>query len=984
MKKSLFLFFVLCCSAISAQNNSTSNQLTISGSGWKVWLDSTAVWQNDSLVLPTELNLKGLPVNPPTCGWDAFYKSKGILAKLPASFEELFGRGNPTWRYHGVGWFYKEIFIPDNWAGKVLQMNIEKARLRVELYINEQLAGYDLLAETPIKFDVSNFMVAGKKNRIAFRITNPDGQRGWDDAPAIKWGKYLLIPGHDFGGIGGEVTLTAHEACYIDDVFVKNLLPANERRIEIQSFIQNKNIRNQALTLQVEILSAVDNTLVYSNKWNCEANANGNTIFSKTINVPLAKLWDTDAPNLYYCKTTITGNDFEDTQTKRFGFRTFEVKANEKGENNFYLNGKRIRLRSAIDWGYYTQTGFYAMPETARKSVENAKAIGMNCLNFHRRMGEPLVMYYADELGLLIYEEPGGAHGVDDLAAPSEIENKRKKPSYFTAMTFPEKFKRMVLRDRNHPSLIIYSIANEQCNYDYVHKRIFSEISQYDNSRLLINQSGGHHGGLSGFIPYLKPYRSMPELNYIDDHTVDASSRFQESDLKSHATANDSCIMYWGEVRCYCGPSNYFKLSTPKDTVGYDFRCYKPLATKTEQYFKRNNLAQSGSRNIQSPADMSVQAGRGLMYIDGRLSQSIMIHNSEDGFAINGWSDEDLSLGDHILAWYSAICDVGRNLKGPANDFSYWNRPLQIAVLRQNKKYVNVGDTSFFDIHLINEGKLAAGNFKLVIKVKDGNGKYTNFTASAEVTVAGGDTYSQPIFKSFPVTMQKDWKAGYITLECKLLNENIVVANGTEQVLLQNRASYRAELKSLTATVLNWDAAQKAIDEAGISTVDISKLAKVILVGKVPQNNDFESLLKRVKTDGSTMIVKFDSTWTNILLKNKILKTKVTEWGGTQKPYWNGNGWGYLDYYVGNQSIPCGQTIGTNSWEVSCDPVGFAPFESDFPQQSFGAFFYNPDKLLTLIGTVKYGKGKIILAPSYPVDLNNPFSDLLYYNMITK
>ena len=142
-------------------------------------------------------------------------------------------------------------------------------------------------------------------------------------------------------------------------------------------------------------------------------------------------------------------------------------------------------------------------------------------------------------------------------------------------------------------------------------------------------------------------------------------------------------------------------------------------------------------------------------------------------------------------------------------------------------------------------------------------------------------------------------------------------------------------------------------------------------------------MLKKVK-EGTTLVIRFDSLWAEVLLKQKILKEKVTQWGGMQKGFWNGNGWGYLDTFIGNQAIPSKTAIGTNSWEVPSDPKGFYPFVSSYPQQSHGAFLFRPDQLITLIGSVQYGKGKIILAPSYPVDLNNSLSDLLFYNMITK
>jgi hypothetical protein len=69
---------------------------------------------------------------------------------------------------------------------------------------------------------------------------------------------------------------------------------------------------------------------------------------------------------------------------------------------------------------------------------------------------------------------------------------------------------------------------------------------------------------------------------------------------------------------------------------------------------------------------------------------------------------------------------------------------------------------------------------------------------------------------------------------------------------------------------------------------------------------------------------------------------------------------------------------------VPDDPKGFAPFVAATPQTAYGAYFARPDKLLVLIGEIQYGKGKIILAPGYPIDDNQPFNDLMFYNMILK
>jgi len=145
-----------------------------------------------------------------------------------------------------------------------------------------------------------------------------------------------------------------------------------------------------------------------------------------------------------------------------------------------------------------------------------------------------------------------------------------------------------------------------------------------------------------------------------------------------------------------------------------------------------------------------------------------------------------------------------------------------------------------------------------------------------------------------------------------------------------------------------------------------------------------DSMLNKVYDDGTELIIKFDENWADELFKRRILSRQVTSWGGMQTSYWNGNGWGYIDYFIGDSAVPSKATIGTNGWEAPSDPYGFWPFESPYPQAAYGAHFARHDKLHVLIGEIVYGSGKILLVPCYPVDSRNAFCDLLFYNFISK
>jgi beta-galactosidase len=126
------------------------------------------------------------------------------------------------------------------------------------------------------------------------------------------------------------------------------------------------------------------------------------------------------------------------------------------------------------------------------------------------------------------------------------------------------------------------------------------------------------------------------------------------------------------------------------------------------------------------------------------------------------------------------------------------------------------------------------------------------------------------------------------------------------------------------------------------------------------------------------------------------LSKPVTEWGGHQSAGWDGNGWGYLDGFVGDQAVPGKTLIGTTGWEVPADPKGFYPFASRLPMRVYGLYFARPrifnasagpneeeQHAAGALGTLRHGRGRILLNAGYPVDENHAFNDMLFYGMLT-
>ena len=999
MKKRFITWSTLCLFFLLGTGflNILAQEKDLSKQNWLIWMDEEAEWKDDTLFLPGEFRLEDVPENAPTCGWEEVY-SMGKQATLPVVVEELYSGGDARWVYRGVSWFTTEFDASADWEDQVIRLYVGKKNRRLEIYVNEKLAGYDLIYAAPYSCDISEYIKPGEPNRLAFRITNPGGSRGWGDFPMVKWGEFLLPFGRDFGGIGAMVNLTVTDPVYVKDLFVQNLQPALANKVAVELQLQNETSVSHDAQLELQVLDG--NIVLYSESKSVNNLAPGENLVNFEFKVPEALQWDIAQPNLYTCKVSVKSGEFTHQFERVFGFRVFEVKANEEGEQNYYLNGKRFRHRSAIDWSMYAHHGFYPSNEMAELSITNALAIGHNGINFHRHMADEILLETADKMGLLVYEEPGGFDPAIDITGKVWGEKS------FEGRLMAEQCLRMAKRDRHHVSVAGYILANEREEFDLLRKNIMIDMHELDPSKLIVNQSGGHPGGAGGQIPHIRPYDKKFRLDYFGDHTVSAEERFMEFEFHGHQgpidrwgthkwgridpLAHDN-IIYWGEVRCYTGPDNWFEINGQAERLqdgraGYDRGNSENLAMKTKIYFEQNRFDRLKGSGIESPSDLSVQAGKGIMYSDGRLGQIIMSNNSADGYAINGWSGGSFVLPQGYsssMEWYSALTDEGRNLKGPAEDLSYWIRPLQIAIFRMNGKYFEPGDTIELKIDLINEGVLKAGSYDYRIGITDGAGKSTGFKLEGSIDVEGGDCYAQSIAKKLLVPVSGNWNAGYLTIEGTLLKNEDEIADGVEQVLLKNRATYQDVLNKHWITVNNWPAAEEALADAGYSFSAAQPGKKIILAGNPVPAGNLRTLLREVQA-GASLIIRFDSVWADLLHESKILSRPVTRWGGEQIGHWNGNGWGFIHGLAGEYCLPENRTIGTNAWEVPGDPVGFYPFESKHTQTSYGAWFARPDQLLTLYGEISYGKGRILLAPSYPVDDDNVFNDLLFYNMILR
>ena len=260
--------------------------------------------------------------------------------------------------------------------------------------------GYTIMAESAYTCDVTSALRSGETNGIAIRITNPGGRLDWPDWETLSWGGIDLQKGHGFGGLDRGLTIEAHGPVALSDAWVLNT--PNVRRVRANAVVRNDGSKASVVTVRATVLDSKTGKAIGSAVSTPVRLAPGSeTTVPLVLTCPKAALWSPGSPRLYRLRFDCGVERREVT----FGFRWFA--SNGLGTNAVLrLNGDRIRVFSAISWGFWGINGLFPTPDLAAKEVAAAKRLGLNALNFHHNVGRAEVLDAQDRMGLLRYMEP--------------------------------------------------------------------------------------------------------------------------------------------------------------------------------------------------------------------------------------------------------------------------------------------------------------------------------------------------------------------------------------------------------------------------------------------------------------------------------------------------------------------------------------------------------------------------------------------------
>lgn len=349
-----------------------------------------------------------------------------VVVDLPHSWNKYDAVDQEPGYRRDASWYQKELFIPIIQSDKKYFLEFEAVNIKSEVYVNNKLAGKHLGGYIGFKYDITQFLTAGK-NEILVKADNSIDR---SIIPSQKSDFFI------YGGITRDVWLDVIPKSHLDSLRIVTQNVSNNSA-ELSAAFSSENIIENSKA----VISINDpwGKVILEKEYLLKKN---NLISLPKISDPV--LWSVDEPNLYSINIKIkSNNEFIDSISESFGLRWFEFK--EHGA--FYLNGKRLKLRGTHRHEEFAGLANALPNEMHWNEMKMIKDMGANFVRLAHYPQDPVVYKACDELGLLVWDElPWCRGGVGDEGWQN---------------TTKHLFKEQIYQNFNHPSIIIWSVGNE-------------------------------------------------------------------------------------------------------------------------------------------------------------------------------------------------------------------------------------------------------------------------------------------------------------------------------------------------------------------------------------------------------------------------------------------------------------------------------------------------------------------------------------------
>lgn len=513
-------------------NRKTSARYQSLNGTWDFYFSPTVSRAPDDFYL-TDLDVSGWAKLPVPANWELHGFGTAIYTNIPYPFVPVNPPlvpedDNPT------GCYRTNFDVPESWSDMQVTIQLGGVSSACYVYLNGEFVGYSEDSHLPVEFDITPFL-KNSENTLAIKVHK------YSD------GSYLEDQDHwRLGGIHRDVFITASPKVQLYDFFVTTEIDSDYRDATIDIRPEFK-IFDDALHEGHELLAHLfdpSGNEVFDAPISFEIEDQVNEKFppqaehqfaSVTAKIENPLKWSAETPNLYTLVLELRNDKGETTEYRsvKTGFREVEFIDGE-----LFVNGSSVLLYGVNRHDHNQYSGKVVTEENMRRDVELMKQFNINAVRTSHYPNDPMFYELCDEYGLYVIDEAN----LETHELGSQLSH---NPQWVLAHL--ERGKRMVLRDKNHPSVIFWSLGNES-GFGPNHAAMAQWIKQYDSTRFI------HYEGAIANYEYDSP----------DPEWVDMRSRMYSSIEVMEKMANfcqDTRPVIWCEYAHSMGNStgNLFK-----------------------------------------------------------------------------------------------------------------------------------------------------------------------------------------------------------------------------------------------------------------------------------------------------------------------------------------------------------------------------------------------------------------------------------------
>jgi beta-galactosidase len=426
----LWIAILLCIAATAVAQTPSPRDTTSFDADWKFHLgDATDAQKPDfaatdwrSLDVPHDFSIEGPP------------------GKDPSTMDGPFDKASPAGVHGGalnagIAWYRKTFTVPETSKGKHVTIQFDGVYMDSDVWLNGEHLGNHPYGYTSFAYDLTPHLKFGAPNVLAVRVNIVQ--------PCSRW--------YSGAGIYRHVRLVTTDPIHIAQwgTYVTSKVDGTDAQIAAQIKIRNDSTEKATVSIHNIIVDATGKTIATFDIPNATIAAGEEQIALPKLTFKNAQLWSLESPTLYHLVTTIKkGDTIADAYDTSFGIRTIAF-TTDKG---FFLNGKHVQIQGVCDHHDLGCLGAAVNTRAIERQLQILKSFGVNAIRTSHNPPAPELLDLCDKMGFVVMDE-----------AFDEWKHNKTKNGY--GRFFDEWSERdivsMLHRDRNHPSIIMWSIGNE-------------------------------------------------------------------------------------------------------------------------------------------------------------------------------------------------------------------------------------------------------------------------------------------------------------------------------------------------------------------------------------------------------------------------------------------------------------------------------------------------------------------------------------------